>query len=175
MKAEIVANAALGTDVSPITIAGDFGGVNYYMADPVLSYPTSADYPDGFDYAGSLLDTVKKISPSISGEIVGELDASADLMGLSMYMSATIPDIDAFIRSPGGDSIELVGPTVEGPEFPKPSFLDIMLLDPQAIVDALDGILKGAEDAALGPNGKRNSCFGVPRYHIRLSHTTSTS
>lgn len=34
-----------------------------------------------------------------------------------------------------------------------PSFLDILFLDPQRILDAVDGVLKVAEDLSLGRNG----------------------
>jgi hypothetical protein len=39
------------------------------------------------------------------------------------------------------------------PEFAVPSFLDILLTDPQAIVDALDAVFLSTEEASLGSYG----------------------
>lgn len=45
--------------------------------------------------------------------------------------------------------------------FDKPSFLNILLADPDAIVDALDLVLETAEAASLGPSGIVTS-FPIP-------------
>ena len=90
-----------------------------------------------------------EISVAIKGQVIAELEA-VFLGGLgNAYMRIQISDINNVIqRKPGAVALYYEVSVVE-----IPTFIDILLLDPVAIVDSVDSLFKSVNDLTLGRQG----------------------
>ena len=90
-----------------------------------------------------------EISVAIKGQVIAEVEA-VFLGGLgNAYMRIQISDINNVIqRKPGAVALYYEVSVVE-----IPTFIDILLLDPVAIVDSVDSLFKSVNDLTLGRQG----------------------
>jgi hypothetical protein len=117
--------------------------VNYYISQNQILQR------EGFQVVSSIGRLVDELSVTVAGQIAGTVHAEF-LRGLGeAYLEISIGDLNNVIqRKPGAISVYYEA-SFEG----IPSFLDILLLEPAAIVDAVNGIFKDANDLTLGENG----------------------
>jgi hypothetical protein len=117
--------------------------LNYYL-------DSSAARP-GFVNVSGINGLIDEVGVKFDGSVNAQIDAAIALIGTTLTCTVGVSDLDALFR---GDTTALfLSYSVTTPEFEIPSFLDILLMDPQGIVDALDGIFLTIEDASLGPHG----------------------
>lgn len=121
--------------------------LNYYLANPGN---ISFDRP-GFKIVPGIGGLVSEVNAAFSGQVTANLTAGLSLLGLSVDIDAAISDLQAFFL--GNTSVLSVDFTPSFPSFKVPTLLDILLAEPQGIIDALDDVFKTAEEASVGENG----------------------
>ncbi len=121
--------------------------LNYYLANPG---PESSDR-DGFTTVSGISGLVSEVEAIFSGQAVANVTAGLSLLRLSVDVDAAISDLQAFFL--GDTSVLSVEFTPTLPSFEVPSLLDILLAEPQGIIDALDDVFETAEEASVGENG----------------------
>jgi hypothetical protein len=130
-------------DYDPLSLSvGLDNDVNYYLG---LDAPGRA----GFQRVDGVLALIKEVGLSFDGRLQADISAGIPLL----FSSATIEldiDLDNWLRGNGGFYFNhsVVASSIE-----LPSLLDILLLEPENIIDALDDMVQTAEDAALGEDG----------------------
>ena len=120
--------------------------------NPSINYYVSSDQQlsrSGFQRVSSIGALADEISVKIKGQVVAEINAEF-LGGVGdAFMRVQISDINNIIQQrPGAVALYYKVSTVQ-----IPSFLDILLMDPVAIVDAVDGLFKTVNDLTLGRQG----------------------
>jgi len=118
--------------------------LNYYLLDE------EGWSRDGFESVSSISALVNKVTAEFSGTASGTVVAGLSLLGTSVNVDVRISDLSEFFRNASALIIDI---DVTTPPAKIPSFLDILLAEPQGIIDALDDVFRTAEEACLGPNG----------------------
>ena len=144
IPATIAVAASIDNYGKPLSIlVGLNPNVNYYIStDKRLTR-------SGFQRVSSIGALGNEISYNIRGQVSAELDAElAGGIGKA-FMRIKISDINSLIqKKPGAVALYYKVSTIG-----KPSFLDILLMDPVAIVNAVDSLLKSVNDLTLGRRG----------------------
>jgi hypothetical protein len=144
LSATVAVNATVDNYGEPLSITvGLDPSVNYYIStDSTLSR-------SGFQRVPSIGALADEISVAIGGQVVAEIEAEF-LGGLGdAFMRIQISDINNLIqRKPGAVALSYTVSVVE-----IPTLLDILLMDPVAIVDAVDSLFKSVNDLTLGRQG----------------------
>ena len=144
LSATVIVDALIDNYGEPLSISvGLNPSVNYYISsDRQLSR-------NGFQRVPSMGALKEQITFAIKGQVAAEIEAEF-LGGLgNAYMRIQISDINNIIqRKPGAVALYYKVSVVQ-----KPSFLDILLMDPVAIVNAVDGLFKTVNDLTLGRQG----------------------
>ena len=151
LKGVLNAEFDFGTSDQPIALkVGLNESINYYLLKP-NSTRTNFIYPGGITELTEELDAV------FDGRVSANIMANVPLIKAEAEFGVTIPNVNNFILDPknefGTNIIFSKNATISGPNIKKPSFLDILLLDPNAIVEALDVVFETTEAASLGPSG----------------------
>lgn len=120
--------------------------------NPNLNYYLSTDSKlnrRGFQRVSSIKALADQILVAIQGQVAAKIDATF-FGGLGdASMSIRISDINNVIqRKPGAVSFYYKVSKIE-----KPSFMDLLLMDPVAMVDAVDNLFKIVNDLTLGRRG----------------------
>lgn len=134
--------------------------LNYYLliGNSTNSATNSTEATDrkGFVSMRSMKELVDKLDVSITGRLDGSVNAVlvGELLGVPVeanaFISVSISDINNLIqKKPNAISVYYEADY----NLEIPSFLDILLMDPQGIVDAVDSIFQSAEALSLGPSG----------------------
>jgi hypothetical protein len=155
------ANAEFEASIGPLSATVDVKATvdNYGQPlaitvglNPSLNYYISTDQKltrSGFTRVPSISTLADEISVAIAGQILARIDAEF-VGGLgSAVMKIQISDINNVIQRKSG-AIALYY-KVSMTEIP--SLLDILLLDPVAIVNAVDSLFKSVNDLTLGRQG----------------------
>ncbi|GAX18396.1 hypothetical protein FisN_2Lh003 [Fistulifera solaris] len=121
--------------------------LNYYLSDP----GADSSNREGFKIVSGISGLVSEVEAVFAGQATANLTAGLSLLGLSIDVDAAISDLQAFFL--GNTSVLSVEFTPSFPSFEVPSLLDILLAEPQGIIDALDDVFKTAEEASVGENG----------------------
>ncbi len=121
--------------------------LNYYLADP----GAESSNRDGFKTVSGISGLVSEVEAVFLGQAIANLTAGLSLLGLSIEVDAAISDLQEFFL--GNTSVLSVDFTPSFPSFEVPSLLDILLAEPQGIIDALDDVFETAEEASVGENG----------------------
>ena len=102
----------------------------------------------------SIGDLVKELDASITGQVSGIV--RAEFVGVpgnaNAFVQFDIADMNNMLdpkKRPSAISVFYQANI----DFEVPSFLDILLMDPKGIVEAVDGIFKSAHDLSMGRNG----------------------
>jgi len=147
LTGEVVANFTAGTKAMPLALqVGLNESSNYYLKDPNATANRT-----GFTYPGKITKILNYVEASFSGAASANIKAEVPLIFAEAEFQVTIADVNAVFNKTANATHAEVKKLTAG--IPKPSFLSILLADPQAIVDALDNVLALAEDASLGLNG----------------------
>ncbi|EJK58713.1 hypothetical protein THAOC_21137, partial [Thalassiosira oceanica] len=102
----------------------------------------------GFLVADNITDLIDRLEVVVAGQIFGEV--TANFRGLPMgeianaHVKFEVSDINNLFQNAAGAFSVYSLPS---------SFLDILLMDPQGIVDTVDGVLKITEALSLGRDG----------------------
>ena len=151
----------LGAEVGAnITVEGENGGplsINvgldsekrYYL----FAQPNDEDTRENFVYT-NVSGLIEELGVAIDGRVEGILIAEVPLVGMKAEINVTVATVDALFHGNNTSdnlitNIDFTPPST--PEFP--SFIDILLQDPDALVAGLDTVFEQAEAASLGPNG----------------------
>lgn len=99
---------------------------------------------------GQLVD---ELDVAIAGRIAGSVEA--EFLGVpgeaNALINCSISDINSLIQgNPGAISVYYE----VNVELVIPSFISILLMDPQGIIDAVDSVFQQAEEMSLGKNGE---------------------
>ena len=144
LSATVAVDATIDNYGEPLSITvGLDPSVNYYIStDRRLSR-------SGFQRVPSIGALADEISVAIRGQVVAEIEAEF-LGGLGdAFMRIQISDINNVIqRKPGAVALYYKVSVVE-----IPTFIDILLMDPVAIVNAVDSLFKSVNDLTLGRQG----------------------
>jgi len=120
--------------------------LNYYLGDPGVY---SRDR-EGFKNV-SISQLVNELKVDFDGSIKASVSVGLALIGTTANFGIEVTDLNRLFR---GDKTALkIAWNVTKPKFQVPTLLDILLAEPQGLIDALDGIFKKVEDASLGRNG----------------------
>ena len=144
LSATIGVAATIDNYGDPLSISiGLDPSVNYYISNKQkLSR-------DGFQRVTSIGALIDEVAVAIRGQVVAEINAEF-LGGLGeAYMRIQISDINNIIqRKPGAVALYYKVSVIK-----IPSLLDILLLDPVAVVDTVDSLFKTVNDLTLGRQG----------------------
>ena len=144
----------LSADIDLVATIGNFGeplSISFGL-NPTKNYYLSSDKSlsrAGFQRVSGIKALGKEISVAVRGQVEAEIEA-VFLRGLGeAFCRLKISDINNIIqRKPGAVSLYYKVSTVE-----VPSILDVLLMDPVAIVDAVDNLFKLINDLTLGRRG----------------------
>lgn len=140
---------------------------NYYLGDPGV---TSSARP-GFVTIPSIANLANELEVAFDGQVTAGIDAGLSLIGLSARVDVQILDLDALFRGNNVSSVLRVSASItSGGGFSPPTLLDILLSDPQGLLDTLTTSLSTLEDATLGPSGIVSN-FPVPFLRKGLGRT----
>ena len=144
LSASVAIDATIDNYGDPLSISvGLDPGLNYYISsDTRLSR-------NGFQRVSSIGALADEISIAFKGQVMAEIEAEI-FGGLgNAFITIQISDINNVVQQkPGAVAIYYKVSVAE-----IPSFLDLLLLDPTAIIDAVDGLFKSFNDLTLGKQG----------------------
>lgn len=162
LTTDTIFTASIGPFTANVDIAamidnyGDDLSISFGLID-TLNYYLSSDKSlarDGFVVVPSPKNLVDELDVTISGRIEGRVEADLAVpLGFGnghALVEFSVSDVNNLIQqTPGAFAVFYeVSFEVE-----VPSFIDILLMDPEGIVNALDGVFKQAESFSLGKNG----------------------
>ena len=102
----------------------------------------------------SISDLLLELGVEFDGRVEAILIADVPLVGMKAEINVTVVSVDALFKGNNTSdnlitNIDFTPPS--SPEFP--SFIDILLADPNALVEGVDNVIGAAERASLGPTG----------------------
>ena len=121
--------------------------LNYYLLKS-----NGAAAREGFVVMDGPSQLVRELDVSITGRVIGSVEAEfLNVPGeANAFIKMSISDINNLIQgNPGAISVFYE----VNVKLSIPSFMDILLMDPQGIVDAVDSVFKEAEALSLGREG----------------------
>lgn len=150
LKANADVEFFVGTKDRPLKLEIGLPNRNFYVGGRDLKPRT------GFDVAStinpSLGNILSQTEVIFSGLVQATIDLDVGVFG-SANINITLGDLVEFLRNPRQNTTE--NTIIFSPQFglEVPSFLDILLSDPDLLVDSLDGVLESVEVFALGAQG----------------------
>lgn len=154
LNGEVGAIFNIGNTTKPVEFQVGFeDGTNYYLANPKPRdwLGLQLTQRPNYEYLGGVPNILNKTTAGFSGPAKAEIEANIPLIGASAEFSVEIEDVNkVFAGEPGAIETTV---DIKKPGISKPSFLQILLSDPTAIVSALDTVLEITEAASLGPRG----------------------
>jgi hypothetical protein len=137
--------AAIDNYGEPLSISiGLNPNFNYYISDESIILQRS-----GFKRVTSWEDLLNDVSAAIRGQVAAEIEILlAGGLGWA-FMSMQISDINNLLQGKDG----AVAFVFESSILEKPSFIDLLLLNPRAIVNAIDSLFKSVSEFTLGRRG----------------------
>jgi hypothetical protein len=149
LGAEVSANITVeGENNGPLSIrVGLDSGMSYYLIE--------ADDPGfrpNFEYTG-ISGLIEELGVEFDGRVEAILIAEVPLVGMRAVINATVASVDALFNGITENNVFAEVIEFTPPSSPIPSFIEILLADPDALVDGLDSVFGQAEAATLGPNG----------------------
>jgi hypothetical protein len=135
------AGLRVGSSSEPVTLTVGLpgNGAKYYLFG-------------GGNESKSITDVLNDVNVSFSGAITADIIAEIPDIGAKLEVNVTVDDILLALR--GNSSAFKVEWNTTGPTAPKiPTLLEILLSDPQGLIDAIDDIFERAEAASLGRKG----------------------
>lgn len=147
LTGSVNADFEAGTEDSPLKLQIGLkdDSTRYYLSDPQVG----SIMRDGFVYPSNILD---EIESSFQGGASATIGATVPLINAVAEFEISIEDINDVFTAVG-DAIDVQVLELSVGISEPPSFLDILLSDPSAIVEALDLVLETVESASLGPSG----------------------
>jgi len=137
-----------GAESDPLSLrVGLDPSSNYYIAPPG---PTSSTR-EGFTEVSGVGGLLDELDFEFDGRVTAHIEAGLPLIVCNAIIDVVVTDLEQLIR--GNRSTLEVEYSVTTPKFKVPTFLDILLLEPQGIIDALNDVFRSVEDASLGPKG----------------------
>lgn len=127
--------------------------LNYYMFDP----GSVSQYRAGFKKVNGIGGLIDEVGLKLDGRVHAEIAAGLPLLGSFASIGANVSDVGAWL---GGDASAFTfGYRIISPATGVPSLLDILLLEPDNVVDVFNEMAKLVEAASLGPDGVVTKLF----------------
>jgi hypothetical protein len=118
---------------------------SYYLKQPLADR-------EGF-VSTNIAGLVGLLDVKFDGRVEGILKAEVPLVGMKAEINVTVASVDDLFNGIKADNL-VAKVTITEPGFRSiPSFIDILLENPDALVAGLDSVFELAEAASLGPNG----------------------
>jgi hypothetical protein len=146
IDAEFAINGGEGGGGMSLSVGLD-KNLNYYIGDP----GNVSDGRTGFTNVSGISALVEEVTGTFAGQATASLSVRLALIGASLDVDILISDLNTFFR--GNTSVLNVTVDPNIPSITVPSLLDILLAEPQGVIDALDDVFATAEEASLGKNG----------------------
>jgi hypothetical protein len=145
----------VGDTDNPITLSVGLPGVEtkYYLTG-------------GGDDTKTLTDVAGDLVVSFSGSLQADVTADISSLGLGAAFDITVPDMNKALELRDSSAFETTF-TLDCVicDITPPSMLNILLANPQGLVDALDDILNKTEQASLGADGIVTVSRGMDAEH----------
>lgn len=122
----------------------------YYLSNPGPVVAAAGD--PTVEVVDGISGLIKKVDVAFDAQVAGDIDVSL-FIGVSLSVDVRIMNLDKYFRGDRNESVFFFDYNLTVPNFKIPSFLDLLLTEPKAIIEALDNFFKSAEDMTLGPNG----------------------
>jgi hypothetical protein len=155
----------LGAEVgATITVRGENKGENdngplsiRAGLDPKKSYyvgpePIDPDFRPDFNHTG-VSGLVDALEVTFDGRVEAILVAEVPLVGMKAVINVTVASVGDLFKNITENNLFANVTDFKRPTLEIPSFIDILLADPDALVAGLDSVFEQAEAASLGPNG----------------------
>ena len=123
--------------------------LNYYLRDKNDTWPIDREGFVGVDGIAKLVD---ELDVTIAGRVSGSIEADFGIVPASASLQIDISDINNVLQKKP-NAISVVYEVDFDVSVSIPSIVDILLADPNAIVDAVDGAFREAEEKAMGKRG----------------------
>jgi len=143
---QVEASGVQETDPLSLSV-GLNNSLNYYVYDPG-NYSKNRN---GFITVPGIKGLTDKLNVDFDGSIRAQLSIGLALIGTSANFNISIINLNNLFR--GNKTALKIEYEVKNPKFKVPTFLDILLAEPQGVVNALDNIFQNVEEASLGRNG----------------------